>query len=198
LTARRTAVAVAAALLSLRAAPAANTSGTVAGTAAAGAVVFRSDPVPSPPARGTRGAGVLRLEIRDGIVAPRISAAPRGAVLRLTLEDREDAFIAGYFGLSERAFRKKLVEPGDSYDFALAKPGVFLLENEARPLDRSWIYVTPHLEAAVADAAGRYVLAGLSPGRHRVTAWSPELGVRDTEVDVPEGGRATVDFDFSR
>jgi len=192
----RLAAALAAALI-LPGAAASGASGTVAGGAAAGAVVFRSDPVEAP-ARSASPPAALRLAIRQGVVQPRVSAAPMGAMLKLRLDDGESAEIAGYLGLSDRVFRKTFVQAGDAFDYLLTKPGVVVFENEWRPLERSWLYVTPHAEAAVADAAGRYELSGLSPGFHRVTAWSPEKGMREARVEVREGGRTIFDFDFSR
>ena len=139
----------------------------------------------------------LRLEVRGGFVAPRVSAVVKGSPVLLEASDAVFADIAAYVGMSDLIFRLKFVLAGDRFQATLDRPGLVTLESEVQPLTRAWIYVTPTPVAAVTGADGRYVLDGVPSGRRRFTAWHPEKGISDREVDVAEGKTTDLDIEFS-
>lgn len=138
----------------------------------------------------------LRLEVRGGFVVPRVSAVVMGSPLLLEAGDSVFADVAAYAGLSDLVFRRKFVVAGDRFQATLDRPGLVTLESEVRPLTRAWIYVTPTPIAAVTGADGRYALEGVPAGRRRFTAWHPEKGIVDPEVDVGEGQATALDIVF--
>lgn len=178
------------ALLALAAAQA----GTVAGHARPGTVVFLSVPVAEVPHPASDS--LLRLGLQNGRVFPRISAAQIGSSLQITLLDTVFSDLSVYFGLSELAFRRKFVTPGDLSRTKLSRPGLMTIENENSPTDRAYIYVTPTPHFAVVTADGLYRLEGVPAGRRRVTAWDETRGTQDRDVVVPKGG--TVELDFGK
>jgi hypothetical protein len=137
---------------------------------------------------------MLRLAIENGRVLPRISAAQLGSRLQITLVDAVWADLSVYHGLSELAFRRKFVTPGDASLSKLERPGLMTIENENSPTERSYIYVTPTPCFAIAGADGRYKLVNVPPGKRRVTAWDEKNGTQDKDVDVPKSGEVELDF----
>jgi len=184
------------ALLALAAAAKPASAGTVTGTAPAASVVFLSPPIAElpPPAPG----GVLKLEIRNGRVAPRVSAAAAGSSLQITLLDSVFSDLSVYFGLSEMAYRHKFVTAGDVSRTKLSRPGLMTIENENAPTERAYVYVAPTACFALAGSDGRYRLENVPAGKRRFTAWDEKRGTQDREVVVPTGGTVMLDFEFKK
>jgi hypothetical protein len=172
--------------------------GTVSGRALPEAVVYRSDPVTRNPDAGEsdRRLPRLRLEIEGGEVRPRVSVAVRNSTLLLVAADDEGSDLIAYYGVSDVAFRHKLVEPGEHFRFTLARPGLMMLENQDRPGRYAWLYVTPYPQAAVAGADGGYEIRGVPAGRRRFAAWSEKFGLREASVLVRAGETVRLDFGF--
>jgi len=114
----------------------------------------------------------------------------------LLSSDSVFADVAAYIGVSDLLFRRKFVLAGDRYQGSLDKPGVVTLESEVNPVARAWIYVTPTAIGAVVGPRGRFTLEGVPAGKRRFTAWHPEKGILDREIDVPASGSAAFDVVF--
>jgi hypothetical protein len=155
-----------------------------------GPIDLAGEPIPSAP------APPLKVEIRAGHLVPRITAARLGTELQILLTDDGFADLAAYFGLSELAFRHKFVLAGDRFSFSLSRPGLIVLENENRPTDRGYLYVTPADNFAIADGAGNYALPGVPSGKHWFTAWNEQSGVLEREAAVEPGQGLVLDFEF--
>lgn len=117
------------------------------------------------------------------------------APIVLVASDGTFADVAAYAGVSDLLFRRKFVLAGDRFQSTLDRPGLVTFESEIKPLEHAYVYVAPTASAAVASAEGRYVVENVPPGRRRFTAWHPEKGILDREIDVPTGG-ATFDVVF--
>ena len=145
---------------------------------------------------GARPSKALHLEVRGGFVVPRVSCAPIRSAIVLVSSDSVFADIAAYTGLSDLLFRRKFVLAGDRFQSSLDRPGLVTLESEVHPLTRGWVYVTPTSLATVVGPGGSYVLEHVPAGRRRFTAWHPEKGIVDREIEVPSAGSATFDVEF--
>jgi hypothetical protein len=167
-------------------------AGAVSGKAQPDTVVFLTVSVAELPP--VNSDAILKLGLQKGRVVPRVSAAPLGAGLRITLLDSVFADLSVYFGLSEMAFRHKFVVPGDVSRTRLSRPGLMTIENENSPTDRAYVYVTPTAVFAVSDSAGRYRLENVPAGKRRITAWDEKGGTKDKDVIVPAGGEVGLDF----
>ncbi len=167
-------------------------SGAVAGRAPAESVVFLAVPVSEvpPPAEGSS----LKLAIQNGLVAPRVSAAQLGSALQITQLDSVFSDLSVYFGLSELAFRRKFVLPGDASHSRLSRPGLMTIENENDPTHRAYIYVTPTRHFAITGADGHYRLEGAPAGKRRFTCWDEKNGTHDREIEVKAGETVQVEF----
>jgi plastocyanin len=51
----------------------------------------------------------------------------------------------------------------------------------------AWVFVTQHPFAALTDAAGRFQIEGLPPGRHPVKVWHEKLGELEGVVETGKG-----------
>ena len=137
-----------------------------------------------------------RLGLRGGSIEPRISACSLGGQIVLVSEDATFSDVSAYYGLTESAFHRKFVLPGDRFAFAPVRPGLMVLEEENRPTDRAYLYVAPTPAFAVAGEDGRYEIARAPAGRHRFTAWNLERGLLDAETMVRKGETTALDFPF--
>jgi hypothetical protein len=138
----------------------------------------------------------LHLDVRRGFVVPRVSCAPLRSPVVLVSSDSVFADVAAYIGVSDLLFRRKFVLAGDRYQGSLDKPGVMTLESELNPVERAWIYVTPTAIGTVAGPEGGFTLEAVPAGKRRFTAWHPEKGILDREIDVPASGSAVFDVVF--
>jgi hypothetical protein len=170
-------------------------AGTVSGRAPADTIVFLA-PRAAEIRDGARSSRALHLEVRAGFVVPRVSCAPMHSAVVLTAADSVFADVAAYIGVSDLLFRRKFVLPGDRYQGSLDKPGLVTLESELVPLRRAWIYVTPTAIGEVVGPEGRFAQERVPAGKRRFTAWHPEKGILDREIDVPESGTAVFDVEF--
>lgn len=173
-----------------------STTGTVSGHVRPGSVVYLAVPVAE--VRHGAGGAALKLGLQNGRVLPRISAARIGSSLQITLLDSVFSDLSVYFGLSELAFRRKFVVPGDVSKTTLSRPGLMTIENENSPTDRAYIYVVSTPSFAVAGGDGRYRLEGVPPGKRRFTAWDETHGTQDREVVVPAGGTGELNFESKK
>jgi hypothetical protein len=169
--------------------------GSVSGSAPAETVVFLA-PTVREIRDGAHPVRTLRLDVRGGFVVPRVSCAPMHSPVVLVSSDSVFADVAAYIGVSDLLFRRKFVIAGDRYQGSLDRPGIVTLESEVKPLVRAWIYVTPTAIGAVTGPEGRFVLERVPAGKRRFTAWHPEKGIVDREIDVPETGAAALDVVF--
>ncbi|MBI3323103.1 MAG: hypothetical protein HYZ95_01405 [Candidatus Omnitrophica bacterium] len=68
--------------------------------------------------------------------------------------------------------------------------GRYVVRCGVHPWMYAWVFVAPHRAVAVTDESGRFVLAGVAPGRHTLRVWHETLGQAEVAVEVgPEGER---------
>ncbi len=122
-------------------------------------------------------------------IEPRVQAALAGATLNVKSGDPI---------LHRTRFRRvssgetlETVEHTDAgsvvpVERVLRRPGLVEVQSELHPWMRGWIHVFDHPYFAVTSRDGRFALDTVPPGRWRLVAWHPRLGVRDTVVTVTE------------
>ena len=74
------------------------------------------------------------------------------------------------------------------------KPGIVFVDCHLHPNMAGVIVVTPNKWSAKADAAGRFLLAGVPPGSYRVVAWHRAAGFFRQTVKVTENRSSEVQF----
>lgn len=152
------------------------------------AVVYAEDGAP-PPA----GAPV-RLAIRSGPLGPRLepahAALAAGGELTIDNETGDARLVScPAAGLVRR------LEPGASLAIAVSGPGewpVYLLDAPGEP---ARVFAAPG-PWTVASEAGRFQLADLAPGRHRLVAWHPRFPPAAATVELASGSALRVDLEL--
>lgn len=70
------------------------------------------------------------------------------------------------------------------------------VECDAHDFMHAWMFAASHPYVAVSDDDGRFAISGIPPGRYKVRALHPVLGVKEGEVTVPAKGKAEITFEF--
>ncbi|MEE8448187.1 MAG: carboxypeptidase regulatory-like domain-containing protein [Thermodesulfobacteriota bacterium] len=60
----------------------------------------------------------------------------------------------------------------------------------------AYIWVMDHPYFAVTDEGGSFEIANVPPGKYKIRAWHETLGVREIEMEVREGEKLDINFDF--
>jgi plastocyanin len=58
------------------------------------------------------------------------------------------------------------------------------------------IFVFDHPHFVLSGGGGRFVMRRVPAGRHRLLAWHPDLGMRETTIVVPKKGQVEVRLEF--
>jgi len=152
------------------------------------AVVYAEDGAPSP-----AGAPV-RLAIRSGALGPRLEPAHAALAAGGALEVANETGDARLVSCPAAGLVRRL-EPGASLSIPVAGPGewpVYLLDTPGEP---ARVFAAPG-RWAVASAAGRFELADLPPGRHRLVAWHPRFPPAAATVELAADRALRVDFEL--
>jgi len=87
--------------------------------------------------------------------------------------------------------------PGHVVPTKLQKDGMFKVSCDVHPWMRAWLVVLPTAAFAVTGEDGRYGIADLPPGRHRIKIWHERLGEREAEVQIRADETATYDLQYN-
>jgi hypothetical protein len=152
------------------------------------AVVYAEDGAAAAP-----GAPV-RLAIRDGALGPRLEPAHAALSAGGALEVANETGAARLVSCPAASLVRRL-EPGASLAIPVAAPGewpVYLLDAPGEP---ARVFAAPG-RWAVASDAGRFELADLAPGRHRLVAWHPRFPPAAATVELASGSAVRVDLEL--
>jgi plastocyanin len=77
---------------------------------------------------------------------------------------------------------------------SFTKPGIVFVHCHLHPNMAAAIVVSPNAWSTQPDGVGRYELADVPAGKHKVIAWHKAAGFFEQTIDVPASGRTLVDF----
>jgi plastocyanin len=146
-------------------------------------------------------AQVATMSQRRFMFDPQVLAIRAGQLVRFTNDDpsnhnvrARDPNPANTFAVSTAAG----AVPVAMHRFAAISPERPLeLSCDIHPWMVAWIYAFAHAPFAVTDAAGRFHLDDIAPGRYRLKVRQPAGRLqRDLSVDVTPGGTARVEVTF--
>lgn len=86
---------------------------------------------------------------------------------------------------------------GKSKSVTFKKAGLVNVYCDIHANMEGFILVLPNRAVARPDAAGRYALPELPPGRYTLLGWHPDLAPVRREVTVPDSGDVTLDVSFA-
>ena len=142
---------------------------------------------------GAAAPGRVTLDNRGCEFAPRVQVAAVGSDLEVLSSDPILHTAHAYLDRRQTLFHVALPVFLSRRTVRLGRPGLVTIECDVgHTWMRAFIWVTATGFAAVTDAAGRFRLDGVAPGRYRARVWHEILGERALAVDVAPGQRLNV------
>ncbi|MBI4561481.1 MAG: hypothetical protein HY724_05505 [Candidatus Rokubacteria bacterium] len=71
------------------------------------------------------------------------------------------------------------------------------VECDAHDFMHAWMYAAPSPYVAVTREGGSFAIADVPPGKYKVRALHPVVGIMEGEVTIPAKGKAEITFEFS-
>jgi plastocyanin len=161
-------------------------TGTVHG--AADAYVYVEDVVAS-------GKGTAAMKQEGKQFVPRVLVVQKGT--RVEFPNMDTVFHNVFSVTPDNSFDLGSYRQGESKTVTVVKPGVINVYCNLHAQMVGYILVTPSSLATAASASGTFSLANIPAGHHRIVAWAPNARAVVREVDVPQSGTATIDFDLA-
>jgi len=138
------------------------------------------------------------LDQRGCVFRPRVLAAAQGAELTLLNSDPLMHNVRTTSG-SPRHFNTAMPLTGMKVRMPLAStPAVVRLTCDVHPWMQAFVRTFDHPFFAVSDERGRFTIRGAPTGKASLLLWHPFLGERSAQVEVPEGGVARLQIDWTR
>jgi plastocyanin len=180
------------------AAPAASAAAEVAGRVelrggakapepAAGAVIWVPGVSPAAPP-----AGAPTLASKDKRFNPHVVVVPRRSTV--VFPNLDKIFHNVFSRTPGNEFDLGLYRGGKSREFQFAAPGLVRIYCNIHSEMAAYVLVLDGAAFAVADADGRYRIAGVPEGRREVRVWHERAGETSATVDVTAGRMATLDL----
>ncbi|HEY7727874.1 MAG TPA: carboxypeptidase regulatory-like domain-containing protein [Candidatus Eisenbacteria bacterium] len=137
-----------------------------------------------------------RLAQQEQSFVPRVVVVPAGGAVDFP---NLDGIYHNVFSVSPiKRFDLGRYGRGKSKSVTFQKTGLVNVYCDIHANMEGFILVVPNRAFAQPDAAGRYALPELPPGRYTVLAWHPDLASIRREVTVPPDGDAVLDLSFER
>jgi hypothetical protein len=144
------------------------------------------------------------LDVRDGVLLPRVQVATRGSVLVLRNSD-PTLHIVCLEALSGTNMPARILTqamPYAGFEKAFSLDGfrtTTLLRatgGNGEPMT-AYIAVLPHPWASLTDENGRFALAGIPSGNYKLYAWHELFGTMTRDVNVTAGRMTQFTLDFA-
>lgn len=127
-----------------------------------------------------------RLVQKDQAFAPRVTAVAVGTTVAFP---NDDPIYHNVFSASPaRRFDLGKYPKGASRSVTFHRPGLVNVYCDIHSNMEAFVLVLPHRAFARPDAAGRWALPEVPPGRYVVRAWHPDFPELSREVTLPQDG----------
>ena len=140
--------------------------------------------------------GAVILDQQACTFSPHVLVAPQGSTLRVRNSD-DVVHNVRLFRESALLWRKWQQPRATELTWRLDAPGRYVMRCGVHPWMYAWVIVAEHEYYTVSDASGRFTLARVSPGNHRLHAWHETLGERIEELRVGDD-QAVVTVSFEQ
>jgi plastocyanin len=127
---------------------------------------------------------------------PHVLAVPVGATAEVVNSDRVLHNVRAQAG-ERRLMNYAMPIPGHVIPTQLTAEGIYKVTCDVHPWMRAWLLVLPTPAFAVSGEDGKYAIPGVPAGTHRVKIWHERLGEREASIEIPEGGTATHDVQYT-
>lgn len=132
------------------------------------------------------------MEQLDRRFKPDFLVVPAGATVSFP---NGDAVFHNVFSLSKpRNFDLGNYPRGETRLVTFPNPGIVFVNCRLHPNMAAVIVVTPNRWNAIGDAAGRFTIHNVPPGRYKIVAWHKAAGYYRKNIDVTANADATIQF----
>lgn len=125
---------------------------------------------------------------------PHVLAIRRGTTVQFP---NSDPLKHNVFSISPtKRFNLGMYSQGESRSVLFDQVGIVNLLCNVHLEMSAFIVVLPNRYFATTDADGRFRIAGVPPGRHRLRCWHESLPAQFLDINVPADGTVPADFTF--
>ena len=157
------------------------------------AVVWLENPPPGPTAEAPPPATAV--DQRECMFTPRVVVVAAGGRIDFLNSDR---LLHNLHSTPSANPPFNRAQPkGRTIPIAFPHPEIVRVSCDLHSWMRGWVVVAPHPFYAVTDAAGRFALPGLPPGRYTVRAWQERLGAISREIVVGDQDPTPVTLEMT-
>jgi plastocyanin len=158
--------------------------------------------LPDAPRAGTPPGSAAQVDQRQFVFVPPVIAVREGQPVRFTNSDAANHNVRATDPVAENTFAVD-TSAGDASGkvrrFAAPRPArPVRLSCDIHPWMAAWVYAFDHEAFAVTDGDGRFRIASVPSGRHRVALRQPAARLeRDLSVDVKPGETTRLEVRFT-
>jgi len=127
---------------------------------------------------------------------PHVVVAPVGSTVDVINSDRALHNVRAQAG-DVKLMNYAMPIPGHVVPTRLKKDGIFKVSCDVHPWMRAWLVVLPTAAFGVTGEDGKYGIADLPPGRHRIKIWHERLGEREAEIEIRADETTTHDVQYN-
>jgi plastocyanin len=137
-----------------------------------------------------------KLDQQHCAFVPHVVVAPVGSTVDVINSDRALHNVRAQAG-DVKLMNYAMPIPGHVVPTRLKKDGIFKVSCDVHPWMRAWLVVLPTAAFGVTGEDGKYGIADLPPGRHRIKIWHERLGEREAEVEIRADETTTHDVQYN-
>lgn len=153
--------------------------------------VISVEDVDAPPAQGKAVMDQKNLQF-----VPHVLAIQRGTTVEFP---NNDPLSHNVFSISAaKRFNLGMYSQGQSRSLVFDQEGVVEVLCNVHLEMSAYIVVLRNPYFARSDAEGRYRIANVPAGHHRIRCWQESVPAVDLEVDVPASGAVALNFEMAR
>ena len=137
-----------------------------------------------------------KLDQQHCAFVPHVVVAPVGSTVDVINSDKALHNVRAQAG-DVKLMNYAMPIPGHVVPTKLQKDGMFKVSCDVHPWMRAWLVVLPTAAFAVTGEDGKYAIADLPTGRHRIKIWHERLGEREAEVQIRADETTTYDLQYN-
>jgi plastocyanin len=146
---------------------------------------------------GTPPADPVVINQKGCVYSPRVVTAQPGQTLRVI---NSDTLLHEVHTTNTKANEFSVTQPqsGMVFNQPLKKDNVVMrLACSVHSWMTAYVAIVPHAFSDVTDDSGTFTLARVPAGKYTIQTWHERYGKLSRTVDVPAGGTATINFDYT-
>jgi plastocyanin len=139
-----------------------------------------------------KGAATMKQEGKQFV--PQVLVVQKGT--KVDFPNRDAIFHNVFSVTPDNSFDLGSYRQGESRSVNMLKPGVISVYCNMHPNMVGHILVVPNQHFASAGKDGFFQIANVPVGKHKVVAWAPNSKPVTQEIEVTEGGAASIEIEL--